>query len=46
MLTEQKRLHVLLSKEQMEWLNKKATSFTSKGSIVRALINRAMENDP
>ena len=46
MSTEQKRLHFLLSKEQLEWLNKKADSFTSKASVIRALINRAMKNDP
>ena len=46
MSTEHKRLHILISEEQLKWLNKKATSFSSRASIIRALINEAMENDP
>jgi len=46
MSTEHKRLHILVSKEQLKWLDKKTNSFSSRASIVRALINRAMENDP
>ena len=46
MSTEHKRLHILISAEQMKWLKKKSNSFSSTASIVRCLIDRAMENDP
>ena len=46
MSTEHKRLHILISAEQLKWLDKKANSFVSRASIIRSLINRAMENDP
>ena len=46
MSTENKRLHILVTKEQMQWLDKKSNSFSSRASIVRCLLNRAMEADP
>lgn len=45
MSTEHKRLHVLISKKQLEWLDKKTDSFSSRASILRSLIDRAMKND-
>ena len=46
MSTNHKRLHILVTPEQMEWLKKKSNSFSSAASIVRNLINRAMKDDP